>query len=159
MLCWQCLRRRFSGAEAVGEFFATVPGDGDLTRVKLVPARANLRPALAAYFDGWAFGIMVFELRDGRIAEVVGFADAAKSFSHFGLPSGSKTWARLIRPADVAQLVEHFTRNEGVPGSSPGVGSPKTRWKRRVSSCLASAAGRGRAYKIGVCVYSGSRAA
>src|SRR5439155_8760864 len=25
-------------------------------------------------------------------------------------------------PADVAQLVEHFTRNEGVPGSSPGVG-------------------------------------
>jgi len=24
--------------------------------------------------------------------------------------------------ADVAQLVEHFTRNEGVPGSSPGVG-------------------------------------
>jgi hypothetical protein len=27
------------------------------------------------------------------------------------------------RPADVAQLVEHFTRNEGVPGSSPGVGS------------------------------------
>ena len=24
--------------------------------------------------------------------------------------------------ADVAQLVEHFTRNEGVPGSNPGVG-------------------------------------
>src|SRR5436190_20678236 len=31
--------------------------------------------------------------------------------------------ARLLRRADVAQLVEHFTRNEGVPGSSPGVGS------------------------------------
>jgi hypothetical protein len=27
--------------------------------------------------------------------------------------------------ADVAQLVEHFTRNEGVPGSIPGVGSTK----------------------------------
>ncbi len=27
-------------------------------------------------------------------------------------------------PAGVAQLVEHFTRNEGVPGSNPGVGSP-----------------------------------
>jgi hypothetical protein len=27
--------------------------------------------------------------------------------------------------ADVAQLVEHFTRNEGVPGSSPGVGFGK----------------------------------
>ena len=25
-------------------------------------------------------------------------------------------------PADVAQLVEHFTRNEGVAGSSPAVG-------------------------------------
>jgi hypothetical protein len=33
--------------------------------------------------------------------------------------------ARLKSPADVAQLVEHFTRNEGVPGSSPGVGSKK----------------------------------
>src|SRR3954451_12231478 len=28
----------------------------------------------------------------------------------------------LAGAADVAQLVEHFTRNEGVPGSSPGVG-------------------------------------
>src|SRR5262249_18433681 len=30
--------------------------------------------------------------------------------------------ATLTRPADVAQLVEHFTRNEGVRGSSPRVG-------------------------------------
>jgi hypothetical protein len=29
------------------------------------------------------------------------------------------------RGAGVAQLVEHFIRNEGVPGSSPGVGSEK----------------------------------
>ncbi len=29
---------------------------------------------------------------------------------------------KLPANADVAQLVEHFTRNEGVPGSSPGVG-------------------------------------
>ena len=28
--------------------------------------------------------------------------------------------------ADVAQLVEHFTRNEGVPGSNPGVGLAPT---------------------------------
>jgi RNA polymerase sigma-70 factor (ECF subfamily) len=81
----------FSGAEAVGEFFATVPGEGDLTRIELVPSRANLRPALAAYFDGRAFGIMVFELRDGRIAEIVGFADAAKSFDRFGLPERVET--------------------------------------------------------------------
>ena len=36
--------------------------------------------------------------------------------------------SRAILPgrlADVAQLVEHFTRNEGVPGSSPGVGFDK----------------------------------
>ena len=76
----------FAGAKAVGEFFATVPAEGDLTRIKLVPTRANLRPAVAAYFDGQAYGIMVFELEAGRIAEIVGFADAAKSFDRFGLP-------------------------------------------------------------------------
>ena len=31
----------------------------------------------------------------------------------------------ILANADVAQLVEHFTRNEGVPGSSPGVGLRK----------------------------------
>src|SRR4051794_24955801 len=36
-------------------------------------------------------------------------------------------------PADVAQLVEHFTRNEGVPGSSPGVGL-----KRLLGAALAA---------------------
>jgi RNA polymerase sigma-70 factor (ECF subfamily) len=76
----------FAGRGAVGEFFATVPAEGDLTRIKLIPTRANLRPALAAYFDGQAYGIMVFELTRGRIAEIVGFADAARSFDRFGLP-------------------------------------------------------------------------
>jgi hypothetical protein len=36
--------------------------------------------------------------------------------------------------ADVAQLVEHFTRNEGVPGSIPGVGSTKALEVRAFSS-------------------------
>jgi RNA polymerase sigma-70 factor (ECF subfamily) len=76
----------FAGSEAVGEFFATVPAEGDLTRIKLVRTRANHRPALAAYFDGRAYGIMVFELDAGRISEIVGFADAAKSFGRFDLP-------------------------------------------------------------------------
>jgi RNA polymerase sigma-70 factor (ECF subfamily) len=76
----------FAGSEAVGEFFATVPAEGDLTRIKLVRTRANLRPAVAAYFDGRAYGIMVFELDEGRISEIVGFADAAKSFDRFELP-------------------------------------------------------------------------
>ena len=43
--------------------------------------------------------------------------------------------------ADVAQLVEHFTRNEGVGGSSPPVGLDAARWKRgtdRVCSCTGS---------------------
>ena len=44
--------------------------------------------------------------------------------------ASSAAWARIGRPrtgyskrlADVAQLVEHFTRNEGVRGSNPRVG-------------------------------------
>lgn len=76
----------FRGREAVGEFFATVPAEGDLTRITLVPTRANLRPALAAYYNERAYGIMVFEIAEGRIADIVGFADAAKSFDRFGLP-------------------------------------------------------------------------
>jgi hypothetical protein len=36
---------------------------------------------------------------------------------------GSRKIREIPANADVAQLVEHFTRNEGVPGSSPGVGS------------------------------------
>jgi RNA polymerase sigma-70 factor, ECF subfamily len=76
----------FAGRESVGEFFATVPAEGDLTRIKLVPTRANLRPAVAAYFDGNAYGIMVFELAGGRISEIVGFADASKIYDRFGLP-------------------------------------------------------------------------
>ena len=35
----------------------------------------------------------------------------------------SGTCSTLRARADVAQLVEHFTRNEGVRGSSPRVGS------------------------------------
>ena len=41
--------------------------------------------------------------------------------------------------ADVAQLVEHFTRNEGVPGSSPGVGSKETGlWTEVVATLVAT---------------------
>ena len=36
--------------------------------------------------------------------------------------SGREGGATLFALADVAQLVEHFTRNEGVPDSSTGVG-------------------------------------
>ena len=42
------------------------------------------------------------------------------------------------RPADVAQLVEHFTRNEGVSGSSPLVGFALERRPGRPGGALAS---------------------
>ena len=54
---------------------------------------------------------------------------AAAADRNFAAPLQHQTWQRWGRTqeipanADVAQLVEHFTRNEGVPGSSPGVGS------------------------------------
>jgi hypothetical protein len=35
---------------------------------------------------------------------------------------GTRKIQEIPANADVAQLVEHFTRNEGVPGSIPGVG-------------------------------------
>ena len=47
---------------------------------------------------------------------------------NFAAPLQHQSWQRrrkiqeIPANADVAQLVEHFTRNEGVPGSSPGVG-------------------------------------
>jgi hypothetical protein len=54
---------------------------------------------------------------------------AAEADRNFAAPLQHQTRQRRPRiqeipaNADVAQLVEHFTRNEGVPGSSPGVGS------------------------------------
>ena len=45
---------------------------------------------------------------------------------------------RMQRRAGVAQLVEHFTRNEGVPGSNPGVGLPP----RRPADCSDRSSGR-----------------
>jgi hypothetical protein len=38
--------------------------------------------------------------------------------------------------AEIAQLVEHFTRNEGVVGSSPIFSFEKKPWKRRVSGAF-----------------------
>ena len=79
----------YRGREAIGAFFATVPAAGDLTAIRLVPVRANLQPAVAAYQrDGAiarAYGIMVFTVRDDTISEITGFADPAL-FPLFGLP-------------------------------------------------------------------------
>jgi RNA polymerase sigma-70 factor (ECF subfamily) len=62
---------------------------GDLTAIRLVPARANGQPAVAAYLrDGSiakAYGIMVLTVHAGLIGEITGFADPSL-FPLFGLP-------------------------------------------------------------------------
>ncbi len=79
------------GAEAIGRFFATVPAQGFLNEIRLVPTAANGQPALAAYLrdpdDGRhrAYGVMVFAIDAERISGIVGFADASL-FEQFGLP-------------------------------------------------------------------------
>jgi hypothetical protein len=45
---------------------------------------------------------------------------------------GTRRIREIPACADVAQLVEHFTRNEGVPGSIPGVGSEESPATTRV---------------------------
>ena len=79
----------YRGREAIGAFFATVPAGGDLTAIRLVPARANGQPAVAAYLrDGAvarAYGVMVLTVHAGRIGEITGFADPSL-FPLFGLP-------------------------------------------------------------------------
>jgi RNA polymerase sigma-70 factor (TIGR02960 family) len=80
------------GAAAIGDFFATVPCDGHLDLIRLLPTAANRQPALAAY--GWdadrcthrAYGVMVFALEGQAVAGIVGFAEASL-FERFGLPS------------------------------------------------------------------------
>jgi RNA polymerase sigma-70 factor (ECF subfamily) len=82
---------RFSGAAAIGEFFATVPLAGRLDRITLVSARANGQPATAAYAeepDGHrrAYGVMVFAIRGDRVTGITGFARQPGLFTRLGLP-------------------------------------------------------------------------
>jgi RNA polymerase sigma-70 factor, ECF subfamily len=81
---------RFVGREAVARFFATVPADGRLDRIRLMPSSANRQPAVAAYMPDdlgtdWAYGIMVLAMVDGAIQAITGFQDASL-FDAFDLP-------------------------------------------------------------------------
>ena len=84
---------RFEGSRQIGGFFATVPLDGRLDRIRLVPARANGQPALAAYaqekdegdFD--AYGVMVFAIGGRQISGIVGFPRQPELFTRLGLPT------------------------------------------------------------------------
>src|SRR5207245_9324429 len=42
-------RMRIAGAQAIGDFFGSVPQDGRLDEIRLVNTFANRQPALAAY--------------------------------------------------------------------------------------------------------------
>lgn len=81
----------YRGREAIAQFLATVPAGGRLDQIALVPTRANMRPAVAAYVRdpggrrAAAYGIMVLTIDGSTIGEITGFADPAL-FSLFGLP-------------------------------------------------------------------------
>jgi RNA polymerase sigma-70 factor, ECF subfamily len=82
----------YRGHDTIGQFLRSVPAGGRLDQITLVPARANLQPAVAAYVrdsDGGgatAYGIMVLTVDGDHIIEITGFADPAL-FPDFGLPA------------------------------------------------------------------------
>ena len=84
-------RMRVAGARAIGDFFGSVPQDGRLDEIRLVPTSANLQPALAAYSLGGdgkhrPYGLMVLQIANDLITGIVGFPDPWL-FEQCGLPS------------------------------------------------------------------------
>ena len=81
------------GPAEIGGFFATVPMDGRLDLIRLLPTRANGQPTLAAYVQESreepfrAYGIMVFAVDRDRIAGITGFAGYPELFPVFDLPT------------------------------------------------------------------------
>jgi RNA polymerase sigma-70 factor (ECF subfamily) len=84
-------RMRVAGARAIGDFFGSVPHDGRLDEIRLVPTSANRQPVLAAYSRGddgkhRPYGLMVLHLNGDLISGIVGFPDPWL-FEQCGLPS------------------------------------------------------------------------
>jgi RNA polymerase sigma-70 factor (ECF subfamily) len=84
-------RMRIAGASAIGGFFATVPQQGRLNEIRLLPTAANRQPALAAYALGddgrhRPYGLMVLQIDGDEIFGIVGFPDSWL-FRQCGLPS------------------------------------------------------------------------
>jgi RNA polymerase sigma-70 factor, ECF subfamily len=83
-------RMRIAGGPAIGTFFATVPQEGRLDTIRLLPTSANRQPVIAAYAsaDGKhrPYGLMVLEVEDDRISGIFGFPDPWL-FEQLGLPS------------------------------------------------------------------------
>lgn len=79
------------GRNQVVRFLATVPAEGRLDQIQLLPTRANGQPALAAYLPHdtthhHRYGIMVLTLDAGGIAAITGFP-GADQFDRFQLPA------------------------------------------------------------------------
>jgi RNA polymerase sigma-70 factor (TIGR02960 family) len=73
-------RMRVEGARGIGAFFGSVPRDGRLDEIRLVPTSVNRQPALAAYARGAdgthrPYGLMVLQIDGDLISETVGFPD------------------------------------------------------------------------------------
>jgi RNA polymerase sigma-70 factor (ECF subfamily) len=84
-------RVRISGAQAIGNFFGSVPHAGRLDEIRLLPTSANLQPALAAYSRGddgryRPYGLMVLQIDNDLITGIFGFPDPWL-FEQSGLPS------------------------------------------------------------------------
>jgi RNA polymerase sigma-70 factor (ECF subfamily) len=84
-------RMRVAGARAIGDFFGSVPQDGRLDEIRLVPTSANRQPALAAYSRGdrgkyRPYGLMVLQIENDLITAIVGFPDPWL-FEQCGLPA------------------------------------------------------------------------
>ena len=92
------------------------------------PASYGSRDAVPAYATSAVNGPQKRQLR-------LRTAEADRNFAAPLQHQTRQRWGRtqeIPANADVAQLVEHFTRNEGVPGSSPGVGSRRS---SRLKAC------------------------
>src|SRR6266851_2562576 len=82
---------RVEGAAAIGTFFATAPLDGRIDRIRLLPARANGQPALAAYAEDdttgsyRAYGFMVFAIAGDEVVGITGFPNRPGLFDRLGL--------------------------------------------------------------------------
>ena len=84
-------RMRVAGAQAIGDFFGSVPHDGRLDEIRLLATRANRQPALAAYArddhgDHRPYGLMVLQVDGDLISDIVGFPDPWL-FEQAGLPA------------------------------------------------------------------------
>jgi RNA polymerase sigma-70 factor (ECF subfamily) len=82
---------RYVGRDLIRTFLATVPADGRLDRIRLIPTHANCQPAVAGYVrsgDSGPFraeGLLILALEGDAIASLTRFA-GPDLCARFGLP-------------------------------------------------------------------------